>query len=140
MSVAVADRPSQVAERAGSGGPARRAVVRWGWRLFRREWRRHVLILAMLTVAVAATIVGMVENPLNLLDQFALVPPGQAAPAASVSILTSGWRPGPGNHIELPSRAGLGISSRGKTSTAAVDGVVLALGTVGLLFVGLMAV
>ena len=38
--------------------PARRAVVRWAWRLFRREWRQQFLILALITVAVAATIVG----------------------------------------------------------------------------------
>jgi putative ABC transport system permease protein len=32
--------------------------VRWAWRLFRREWRQQVLVLAMLTVAVAATTAG----------------------------------------------------------------------------------
>jgi len=42
------DRP-----RAG-GVPARRAVIRWAWRLFRREWRQQILVLALLTVAVAA--------------------------------------------------------------------------------------
>ena len=40
------------------GAPARRAVVRWAWRLFRREWRQQLLILALIVVAVAATIVG----------------------------------------------------------------------------------
>jgi putative ABC transport system permease protein len=40
------------------GAPARRAVVRWAWRLFRREWRQQFLILALITIAVAATIVG----------------------------------------------------------------------------------
>jgi putative ABC transport system permease protein len=41
--------------RAGGGGvPARRAVVRWAWRLFRREWRQQILVLALLTVAVTA--------------------------------------------------------------------------------------
>src|ERR1700728_307594 len=40
------------------GVPARRAVIRWAWRLFRREWRQQFLILALITVAVAATIVG----------------------------------------------------------------------------------
>ena len=43
---------------SGGGAPARRAVVRWAWRLFRREWRQQFLILALITVAVAATIVG----------------------------------------------------------------------------------
>ncbi len=260
MSVLVADPPA-LAERGDGGAPARRAVVRWGWRLFRREWRRHVLILAMLTVAVAATIVGlgtatnatqlkadptfgtastiltlpgtdlqlsadlgvirakvgtvdvvahqqvavagsvtnvdlrdqapggtfdhvtlrldsgryptgpgevalttgtakllglkigsswtangqtrrvvgMVENPLNLVDQFALVAPGQAVPPTSVSILTD-YRPGPGDRFRLPSGNGIRFSSRGQPSTAGVDALVLALGTLGLLFVGLMAV
>ena len=40
------------------GVAARRAVTRWAWRLFRREWRQQFLILALITVAVAATIVG----------------------------------------------------------------------------------
>jgi putative ABC transport system permease protein len=45
---------------AGDGGGlvARRAVARWGWRLFRREWRQQLLVLGLLTVAVAATIWG----------------------------------------------------------------------------------
>ena len=37
---------------------ARRAVVRWGWRLFRREWRQQLLVLTLIVVAVAATVVG----------------------------------------------------------------------------------
>jgi putative ABC transport system permease protein len=43
---------------AGGGIVARRAVFRWGWRLFRREWRQQLLVLGLLTVAVAATIWG----------------------------------------------------------------------------------
>jgi putative ABC transport system permease protein len=45
---------------AGGGGGivARRAVFRWGWRLFRREWRQQLLVLGLLTVAVGATIWG----------------------------------------------------------------------------------
>ena len=38
---------------------ARRAVVRWAWRLFRREWRQQALVLALLTLAVAATVFGL---------------------------------------------------------------------------------
>ncbi|MBV8463102.1 MAG: hypothetical protein JO368_07400, partial [Acidimicrobiales bacterium] len=41
-----------------SGLAARRAVVRWAWRLFRREWRQQMLVVALVVVAVAATIVG----------------------------------------------------------------------------------
>ena len=33
-------------------------MIRWGWRLFRREWRQQLLVLGLLTVAVAATIWG----------------------------------------------------------------------------------
>jgi putative ABC transport system permease protein len=45
--------------RAGNGGlSARRAVFRWGWRLFRREWRQQLLVLGLLIVAVAATTWG----------------------------------------------------------------------------------
>ncbi len=32
--------------------------MRWGWRLFRREWRQQLLVLGLLTVAVSATIWG----------------------------------------------------------------------------------
>ena len=43
---------------AGGGVASRRAVTRWAWRLFRREWRQQLLVLALIVVAVAATIVG----------------------------------------------------------------------------------
>src|ERR1700691_4455860 len=58
--------PLPEARPADGGVPARRAVVRWAWRLFRREWRQQFLILALVTVAVAATIVGSavaINNP-----------------------------------------------------------------------------
>ena len=35
---------------------ARRAIVRWAWRMFRREWRQQIVVLALLAVAVAAAI------------------------------------------------------------------------------------
>jgi len=40
------------------GMPARRAVIRWSWRMFRREWRQQVLVLALIVVALAATVLG----------------------------------------------------------------------------------
>jgi putative ABC transport system permease protein len=43
----------------GGGMPARIAVSRWAWRLFRREWRRQSLVLALLAVAVAVTVFGL---------------------------------------------------------------------------------
>ena len=38
------------------GVAARRAIVRWAWRMFRREWRQQILVTALLVVAVAAAI------------------------------------------------------------------------------------
>jgi putative ABC transport system permease protein len=32
--------------------------MRWAWRLFRREWRQQLLVLALITAAVTATILG----------------------------------------------------------------------------------
>ncbi|HEV3211758.1 MAG TPA: FtsX-like permease family protein [Acidimicrobiales bacterium] len=44
---------------AHDGGlPARRAVLRWSLRLYRREWRQQVLICVLIAAAVAATILA----------------------------------------------------------------------------------
>jgi len=53
----VTERPAQKAH-SGGGGPARRAVIRWAIRLLRHEWRQQFLILALITVAVGATVVA----------------------------------------------------------------------------------
>jgi putative ABC transport system permease protein len=47
--------------RGPSGGrlAARRPLVRWAWRLFRREWRQQILVIALVTVAVAAAVTGV---------------------------------------------------------------------------------
>ena len=61
MSTALRERPAAPPPASGAkngGMPARRAVTRWAWRLFRREWRQQLLVLALITVAVAATIIG----------------------------------------------------------------------------------
>jgi putative ABC transport system permease protein len=50
--------PPDLTSGGGGGIVARRAVFRWGWRLFRREWRQQLLVLGLLTVAVAATVWG----------------------------------------------------------------------------------
>jgi putative ABC transport system permease protein len=44
---------------AGGGMPARRAVIRWAIRLFRREWRQQILALILLTVAVVGITFGV---------------------------------------------------------------------------------
>jgi putative ABC transport system permease protein len=57
VSTAVRERPAHTS--ASNGGvPARRAVIRWAWRLFRREWRQQLLVLGLIVVAVGATIIG----------------------------------------------------------------------------------
>ncbi len=60
MSVGVLERPAtQSAPEPTSGGvAARRAMLRWSWRLFKREWRQQFLILLLIIVAVAAVVVG----------------------------------------------------------------------------------
>ena len=58
MSAAVKERPAHATPRSG-GAPARRAVVRWAWRLFRREWRQQLTVIGLLTLAVAAAVVGI---------------------------------------------------------------------------------
>jgi putative ABC transport system permease protein len=59
---ALLERPGPAAGRGGGGlgggVPARRAVIRWALRLLRREWRQQFLILALITVAVGATVVA----------------------------------------------------------------------------------
>ncbi|GIH15956.1 ABC transporter permease [Rugosimonospora africana] len=57
MSTVLLERPAE-AHATDGGAAARRAVVRWAWRLFRREWRQQLLVLALITVAVAATVLG----------------------------------------------------------------------------------
>ena len=57
MSTALRERPASAGTSNG-GVPARRAVIRWSWRMFRREWRQQTLVLALIVVALAATVVG----------------------------------------------------------------------------------
>jgi putative ABC transport system permease protein len=58
VSAAIAEREAAAARPRGGGGPARRAVTRWAFRLLRREWRQQALILALITAAVAATFIA----------------------------------------------------------------------------------
>src|SRR5215475_3703632 len=56
--------PSRLAGPRSGGIAARRAVIRWARRMFRREWRRQLLIVTLLAVAVGAAIgsITMVYN------------------------------------------------------------------------------
>ncbi len=48
--------PSALGGRRSGGVAARRAVIRWAGRMFRREWRQQILVVTLLTVAVAAAV------------------------------------------------------------------------------------
>jgi len=255
VSLTLEERPRELDLGGSGGGPARRAIFHWSWRLFRREWRQQVLVVALMVFAVAATtvgvalaynaglpvdptmgtatgemtfsgparadvaaaqrafgtveeidhqsiaipgslksvdlraenphgkygyptlrlisgrfpagpgdiamtrdaaaafgvrigdpfvangvtrrVVGLVENPLDLSDEFALVAPGQANPPVQVTILFDAS----GQRVDAfhPTASLLGIGTRSTASKNAVAAVVLAMETIGLLFVGLVA-
>ena len=95
--------------RTAGGVPARRAVLRWGWRLFRREWRQQLLILGLLTVAVAATIwgAGVAANTLPHNPDYATfgtaaalvtLPGSDPHLAADIATIQASW--GPADVIE----------------------------------------
>jgi putative ABC transport system permease protein len=84
-------------------------------------------------------VVGLVENPLDLQDQFALLAPGQVTGPTSVSILADASQQQM-QSFSFPSGAGTSAASRGTGDRALAEAVVLVLATVGLLFVGLLAV
>ena len=64
---AVANSSPLAGSRSG-GLAARGAVVRWARRMFRREWRQQLLVLALLTVAVTAAIArALVARPDSVL-------------------------------------------------------------------------
>src|SRR5205807_2549531 len=84
-------------------------------------------------------VVGLVENPQDLLDQFALVPVGQVDPPATVTIVLDTAAPGLGS-FRVPSGTSLSVEVRSAAARDAAAVAVLALATIGLLFVGLVAV
>jgi putative ABC transport system permease protein len=86
---------------------------------------------------VSRRVVGLVENPLDLSDEFALVAPGQANPPAQVTILFDASS----QRVDAfrPTGNAVGIGTRSTASKNAVAAAVLAMETIGLLFVGLVA-
>src|SRR4051812_6808864 len=255
MTAAVHDRLSGTplsGSRVRGGGPALRALVRWAWRLFRREWRQQLLVLALVAVAVAATtagiaattnfakppetrvtlpasdptltadiaalegafgsaevvehrevripgsvaafdlraedttgvrvhprlrlvsgrfpsapdevaltrdvaavfgvgagdtwdgsgstlrVVGLVENPRDLSDRFALVVPGQVGDTGTVTLLFDGAHSM--RDVRVPTGSPVGIEIQGAAARDAIAAAVLAMASVGLLFIGLLAV
>jgi putative ABC transport system permease protein len=82
------------------------------------------------------TVVGIVQNPQSLLDEFALVPPGQVTDPTQVTVLfdAPGVDPGRiGNNVYTPSQNDTSNPINPKT-------IVLALATVGMLLIALVSV
>jgi putative ABC transport system permease protein len=102
VSIALREPPDLA---GGAGGiVARRAVVRWAVRLFRREWRQQMLVLGLLTVAVAATIWGtsvVVNVQLSNLNSatfgtaaaLVTLPGNEPALAADIGAIAGRWAP-----------------------------------------------
>jgi putative ABC transport system permease protein len=83
------------------------------------------------------TVVGLVENPLDLFDHFALVAPGQATPANGVAVLIQATT---AKFEQKAKPNGASIAARAVESKDTSGVMVLVLATIGLLFVGLLAV
>ncbi len=80
-------------------------------------------------------VVGIVQNPQSLLDQFALVVPGQVTNPTSVDVLFNA----PGVD---PARIGSNVSTPGSAGTNTInpETIVLALATVGMLLIALVSI
>jgi putative ABC transport system permease protein len=83
-------------------------------------------------------VVGLVENPANFLDQFALVSPGQANPPDSVRLLIRTAEHGP-DGVRFAAGVPLEIDARSSDNTQVAAVLLLVLATIGLVFVGLIA-
>ena len=81
-------------------------------------------------------VTGIVQNPQSLLDEFALVAPGQVTAPSQVTVLFNGARREPGLH--RTERAEL--ASAAASNPLNPETIVLALATVGMLLIALVAV
>jgi putative ABC transport system permease protein len=81
------------------------------------------------------TVVGIVQNPQSLLDEFALVPPGQVAHPTEVSVL---FDASPAASKDLPTY----VTTAGSTASNGINPstIVLALATVGMLLIALVSI
>lgn len=84
-------------------------------------------------------VVGIVENPLNLADEFVLVPTGQATPADHVSILAH-TTDEQLRSFQTVGDAAVSVQSGGDVTSSQAAAIMLAISTVGMLFIGLLAV
>ncbi len=81
------------------------------------------------------TVVGIVQNPQSLLDEFALVPPGQVTNPTQVSVL---FDASPSASKNLPSY----VTTPGSNSNNIINPstIILALATVGMLLIALVSI
>ncbi len=82
------------------------------------------------------TVVGLVQNPQSLLDEFALVPPGQVTHPSTAEVLfdAPGLDPGRiGPNVSTPGRSG-------NNNLINPETLVLALATVGMLLIALVSI
>ena len=92
----------------------------------------------------ARRVVGIVENPQSLLDEFALVAPGQVSAPTQVTVLFNA--PGvavANNRLQGLASLGPNVSTPGSASSSNVlnpETIVLALATVGMLLIALVSV
>jgi putative ABC transport system permease protein len=86
---------------------------------------------------VERTVVGVVENPGRLSDEFALLAPSPDAPRQSVTVLLSGSQDL--SRVRLPSGANFFGQSRGQSEKATAAVLVLVLSTLVLLLICLVA-
>jgi len=87
-------------------------------------------------------VVGRVENPKNLQDSFAVVPPGQVRAPSSLTLLTDASGSAAQN-LRLPGASFRSILSNGASEAQRQREqalAVLLLATIGLVFIGLLAV
>jgi putative ABC transport system permease protein len=87
---------------------------------------------------VSRPVVGIVENPGNLADEFVLVPPSQIGEADDVTILVD-TSDDQARTFRVPSGAGIDIGSRPGNEGVIAAVSVLVVATVGLLLVALIA-
>jgi putative ABC transport system permease protein len=87
---------------------------------------------------VSRPVVGIVENPGSLADEFVLVPPSRTGDADDVTILVD-TGDDQARTFRVPSGAGLDLGSRPRNEGVVAAVTVLVVATVGLLLVALIA-
>jgi putative ABC transport system permease protein len=123
---------------SNGGFPARMAIMRWAWRMFRREWRRQVLVLSLLTLSVAVTVFGLGAAANTLPDgaatfgaaDYVIVHPGDDPSLAADVAASRTAYPATEviNHLKVPvPGSATAVDVRDQVPGAALSGPMLAL-------------